>query len=370
LTTRTAKARPRVGQVPAMTVIAHEIIAAVSLHDPYVSGGAGFHVRTDCASGVEPLVPAVGHQSRGHRAQEDDITRFAREAVELSGMANEWDDEVHMGGGGGEGGDSREEPVTGDGAGSVAPPIVGTTPTPAEHSTRASAAKSAAQHMRMATEGASCRGIVKKKWWIVLSGHRTGLFDSWPETCAQVSGYPNNSYWGFVSRQQAVSWVNTRGFDVSPAGDLVPTGDAVTSGSGGMGAESRSVASGAVTMSVDTLLAHGVRASSSKSNKDGSTRLGGGISSPVRGITTGRAMSPECRGNTTLLPDRVATKQAITSVRQELRAVPLSGTTRLTSMGKHPILDVATPREEDGGAVGKGKEGRNKSGGVARQGTG
>lgn len=47
----------------------------------------------------------------------------------------------------------------------------------------------------------------KKKFYAVASGRKTGVFESWPETQAQVSGYPAARFKGFTSRREAEEWL-------------------------------------------------------------------------------------------------------------------------------------------------------------------
>ncbi|KAL6840304.1 hypothetical protein ACP4OV_030114 [Aristida adscensionis] len=42
-------------------------------------------------------------------------------------------------------------------------------------------------------------------WYVVFRGRKPGVYDSWAGCSDQVSGYPNNSYNGFRSREEAVA---------------------------------------------------------------------------------------------------------------------------------------------------------------------
>lgn len=45
--------------------------------------------------------------------------------------------------------------------------------------------------------------MAKKKFYVVLEGHQTGIFDNWPETEAQIKGFSGAKFKGFPSREQA-----------------------------------------------------------------------------------------------------------------------------------------------------------------------
>ena len=46
--------------------------------------------------------------------------------------------------------------------------------------------------------------MAKKKYYVVWKGHKTGVFDSWDECRAAVTGYDGARYQGFVSKAEAV----------------------------------------------------------------------------------------------------------------------------------------------------------------------
>ena len=43
----------------------------------------------------------------------------------------------------------------------------------------------------------------KRKFYVVWKGRRTGIFSSWEDCAAQVSGYPDAEYKAFPTRQAA-----------------------------------------------------------------------------------------------------------------------------------------------------------------------
>jgi ribonuclease HI len=52
--------------------------------------------------------------------------------------------------------------------------------------------------------------MTKNKYYVVWKGHRTGVFTSWAECSAQVSGYPGAEYKSFASRQAAEAALRAR----------------------------------------------------------------------------------------------------------------------------------------------------------------
>lgn len=52
--------------------------------------------------------------------------------------------------------------------------------------------------------------MAKKKFYAVRKGLRTGIFESWPECQAAVSGYSNAEYKGFSSREEAEKYMQGR----------------------------------------------------------------------------------------------------------------------------------------------------------------
>lgn len=49
--------------------------------------------------------------------------------------------------------------------------------------------------------------MAKKKWYAVKTGTTPGIYTSWPETEAQVKGYPGARYKGFGSEEEARRWL-------------------------------------------------------------------------------------------------------------------------------------------------------------------
>ena len=44
---------------------------------------------------------------------------------------------------------------------------------------------------------------MSKKYYVVLKGTRTGIFDSWPQAKAQIDGRSDAQYMGFPSKESA-----------------------------------------------------------------------------------------------------------------------------------------------------------------------
>jgi len=42
-------------------------------------------------------------------------------------------------------------------------------------------------------------------WYVVYRGKKPGVYDSWPQCCAGVAGYSNNSYKGFKCKEEAIA---------------------------------------------------------------------------------------------------------------------------------------------------------------------
>ncbi len=49
--------------------------------------------------------------------------------------------------------------------------------------------------------------MAKKKYYAVAAGRKTGIFDSWPLTEAQVKGCPGARFKGFLTRREAEAWL-------------------------------------------------------------------------------------------------------------------------------------------------------------------
>lgn len=50
--------------------------------------------------------------------------------------------------------------------------------------------------------------MAKKKFYAVAVGVTTGIYGNWPEAEAQVKGFGGAKYKGFVTREEAVDWIN------------------------------------------------------------------------------------------------------------------------------------------------------------------
>jgi ribonuclease HI len=44
---------------------------------------------------------------------------------------------------------------------------------------------------------------MKKKWYVVLKGKVSGVNDDWDGCLAQVNEFPNNSYKGYKTKEEA-----------------------------------------------------------------------------------------------------------------------------------------------------------------------
>lgn len=62
---------------------------------------------------------------------------------------------------------------------------------------------------------------VKKKWYAVRSGRKTGVFATWAECKKQTDGYPNAVFRGFFTKEEAEKFLSgdTLAEDVPPAPD-------------------------------------------------------------------------------------------------------------------------------------------------------
>ena len=47
-----------------------------------------------------------------------------------------------------------------------------------------------------------------KKYYAVLNGRETGIFESWDETKKQIDGYPGAKYKGFKTKKEAMGYLN------------------------------------------------------------------------------------------------------------------------------------------------------------------
>ncbi len=47
-----------------------------------------------------------------------------------------------------------------------------------------------------------------KKYYAVLSGRETGIFESWEDTKKQIDGYPKAEYKGFKTKKEAMAYLN------------------------------------------------------------------------------------------------------------------------------------------------------------------
>ena len=47
----------------------------------------------------------------------------------------------------------------------------------------------------------------KKSWYAVRQGRKTGLYTTWEECKKQVIGYPNASYKGFYTKEEATAFL-------------------------------------------------------------------------------------------------------------------------------------------------------------------
>lgn len=47
----------------------------------------------------------------------------------------------------------------------------------------------------------------KKNYYAVFKGATPGIYNTWPEAQAQINGFPGAKYRGFVTREEAVSWM-------------------------------------------------------------------------------------------------------------------------------------------------------------------
>jgi ribonuclease HI len=44
---------------------------------------------------------------------------------------------------------------------------------------------------------------MKKKWYVVLKGKIPGVYDDWDDCLVQVNEFPNNSYKGYKTKEEA-----------------------------------------------------------------------------------------------------------------------------------------------------------------------
>ncbi len=53
--------------------------------------------------------------------------------------------------------------------------------------------------------------MAKKKYYAVKKGHRTGIFDNWPECQSAISGYSSADYKGFATIEEAKRYLEGEG---------------------------------------------------------------------------------------------------------------------------------------------------------------